>query len=83
MTDGRNTTELPDDFIELLGCPRCLTHPEKVPADQPRGKLTLTREQDAAWLLCEQCGRRYPIEDGIPNLLLDAAVGPEDDATAT
>lgn len=29
--------------------------------------------QDAATLVCTACGRVYPIEDGIPNMLVEDA----------
>jgi uncharacterized protein YbaR (Trm112 family) len=45
-------------FAELrgtVGCPAC------------RGELRL----EAATLICEQCGRVYPVVDGIPVLIAD------------
>jgi len=30
---------------------------------------------DAAWLECAGCGRRYPIVDGIPVLIVERAEG--------
>jgi hypothetical protein len=32
-------------------------------------------DPDASALTCSQCGRTFPIRDGIPVLLLDEAVG--------
>jgi len=29
----------------------------------------LRSEEDGAWLRCAECGKRYPVEDGIPVLL--------------
>ena len=47
-----------DDLLQILACPAC------------HAELTLVRER---WLVCqnEQCRRKYPIEDGIPVLLVD------------
>ena len=47
--------KLDPEFVKLLACPDC----EKRPP---------LRLQDET-LVCGQCGRVYPIEDGIPNLL--------------
>lgn len=52
-------------LMEILVCPLC------------KGALRLEGESEredegevlAGWLLCEACPERYPIEDGIPNLL--------------
>ena len=52
-----------DDLLEILVCPLC------------KAELTLatTREADGeiieGALTCTSCGERYPIEDGIPNML--------------
>ncbi len=48
-------------LLELLACPAC------------HGGLR--QEQDR--LACARCGRRYPIRDGIPVLLVEEAEGPE------
>lgn len=47
------------DQIELLACPAC------------RGALT--REEDRH-LVCRSCGRIFPVQDGIPVLLVDKAL---------
>jgi uncharacterized protein len=43
------------DLLDILVCP----------IDKQRLRL----EGDT--LVCESCGRRFPIEDGIPNMLID------------
>lgn len=44
-------------IIEIVVCPKC------------RGKLTASVES----LTCAQCNLEYPIRNGIPVLLIDAA----------
>ena len=48
-------------LVELLACPVC-----KAPV-----------RQEADRLVCRQCGRRYPVRDGIPVMLAEAAEPPE------
>lgn len=51
------------DLLEILVCPQC------------KGELTLTAEKEeggeivAGTLHCAKCNERYPIVDGIPELL--------------
>lgn len=47
-------------LLEILACPVCKTD---VKAQGER-------------LVCVQCGRRYPIRDGIPVMLIDEAEEP-------
>lgn len=47
--------ETVDEFIDILACPAC------------RG--TIRREGEE--LCCNDCGRRYPIVDGIPVMMVD------------
>ncbi len=44
-------------LLEILACPAC--------------KTAVTLEGDR--LVCAQCGRRYPVRDGIPVMLVDEA----------
>lgn len=44
-------------LLEILACPACKT------------SVTLDGER----LVCVQCGRRYPIRDGIPVMLVEEA----------
>ncbi len=50
-------------LMEILVCPMCKGDLE----------LTVTSEADGevmeGTLVCKDCGERYPIEDGIPNML--------------
>jgi len=48
------------DLLEILRCPHCVR-------DKP-GLLTLVKD---SWLVCQDCGRKYPIRDDIPVMLID------------
>lgn len=45
----------------------------------PVDKAELTQDVEAARLECTECGRRYPVEDGIPIMLVEKAEGGPDD----
>ena len=47
-------------LLEILACPACKT----------------AVRLDGERLVCTQCGRRYPIRDGIPVMLVEEAEGP-------
>lgn len=44
----------------------------------PVEKADLIEDEPASRLVCTICGRRYPVEDGIPVMLVDEAELPED-----
>ena len=48
------------ELLAILACPVC--------------KTSVRLQGDR--LVCEQCGRRYPIRDGIPVMLVDEDEGP-------
>jgi len=50
------------ELLEILRCPHCVR-------DKP-GMLKLERE---TWLVCQEpdCGRKYPIREDIPVMLID------------
>jgi len=50
------------ELLEILACPLC--------------KTEVRLENDM--IVCSKCGRRYPIKDDIPIMLIDEAEMPED-----
>lgn len=50
------------DLLEILRCPSCVQEKE--------GLLRLEKD---VWLVCQEpdCGRKYPIREGIPVMLID------------
>jgi uncharacterized protein YbaR (Trm112 family) len=51
-----------NDLLEILVCPAC------------RENVELKGE----FIVCTSCGRRYPIRDGIPIMLINEALPPEE-----
>ncbi len=49
------------EFLEILACPAC------------KGEVQL--DEAGARIVCQSCGLRYPIRDGIPVMLVDEAEG--------
>ncbi len=45
----------------------------------PVDKGSLNEEEESSRLICTECGRRYPVRDGIPIMLVDEAEGAGDD----
>lgn len=45
----------------------------------PVDKADLTQDVAAERLVCTSCGRRYPVRDGIPIMLVDQAEGGPDE----
>lgn len=50
---------IPADLFEILRCPHC--------APDDKGLLDYVR---GAWFVCRDCGRKYPILDGIPYMMI-------------
>jgi uncharacterized protein YbaR (Trm112 family) len=51
---------LPQELLEIIVCPKC------------KGDLDY-RQEPAEVLVCTACRLAYPVEDGIPILLIDEA----------
>lgn len=59
-----------EELLKLLACPACVSGRDET-VEAP---LRLEGEE----LVCGRCGRRYPIRDGIPDLVIrDEEDGPE------
>lgn len=41
----------------------------------PADKADLTEDEEHSVLVCTSCGRRFPVRDGIPVMLLEEAEG--------
>ena len=52
------------ELLDILACPAC------------KGNIVYDQENEK--LNCQECGRRYPIRDGIPVMLIDEAELPEE-----
>ncbi|NMB53429.1 MAG: Trm112 family protein [Leptolinea sp.] len=48
------------ELLDILRCPACVREKE--------GMLDLIQD---TWLVCRDCGRKYPIVDDIPVMLID------------
>ena len=57
------------ELLEILRCPACVSGPTRREGPDP-GRLELVND---AWLVCQEegCGRKYPIRDDIPVMLID------------
>jgi uncharacterized protein YbaR (Trm112 family) len=51
------------ELLDLLACPKC--------------KGDLEEDGDGASLRCSRCAIRFPVEDGIPILVLESALPDE------
>ena len=60
---------IPQDLLDILRCPHCVSGETRVPGDDP-GRLEFYKER---WLICQEpgCGRKYPVIDDIPEMLVE------------
>jgi uncharacterized protein YbaR (Trm112 family) len=59
--------DLDPRLLEILACPS----PDHAPL-----RVGTENDPDAEVLTCTSCGRRFPVVDGVPVLLLDEALPP-------
>lgn len=50
------------DLLDILRCPACVRNGPEA------GLLELVKD---TWLVCRDCGRKYPIRDDIPVMLIE------------
>ena len=48
------------DLLDILRCPSCVRNSD--------GMLDLIKD---SWLVCQNCGRKYPIVEDIPIMLIE------------
>jgi len=48
------------ELLDMLRCPNCV-----------KEKDGLLEEYKDTWLICQDCGRKYPIVEDIPVMLID------------
>jgi hypothetical protein len=55
--------------LEILRCPACVSGPTRRPGADP-GRL---ERLESGWLICQEpgCGRKYPIIEDIPRMLVE------------
>lgn len=58
------------ELLEILRCPYCVSGPARKPGQDP-GRLELVK--NGTWLVCREpdCGRKYPIKEDIPVMLIE------------
>jgi uncharacterized protein YbaR (Trm112 family) len=60
MNDSEGEHMVSKDLLDILRCPACVREKD--------GNLELFED---AWLLCQDCDRKYPIVEDIPVMLID------------
>ncbi len=56
-----------EKLLAILRCPACVTQPHE--ATQDPGRLELVA--GGHWLVCQDCGRKYPVQQDIPVMLIE------------
>ena len=56
------------ELLEILRCPYCVSGETRRTDKEDPGQLDLVRE---SWLVCTDCGRKYPIVTDIPKMLIE------------
>jgi uncharacterized protein YbaR (Trm112 family) len=63
---GIEGTAIPEELLKVLACPAC---DERPPVESVNG---------GRFLRCTRCRRRYPVQEGIPVMLVDEAIAGEE-----
>ena len=58
------SNQIHSELLKILACPACDARP------------SVTLDEKNARIVCTVCGRRYPIREGIPVMLVDEAEAP-------
>jgi uncharacterized protein YbaR (Trm112 family) len=68
-SQGGTHAMISEELLEILRCPYCVSGETRKPGDDP-GRLEVAHD---CWLVCQEfdCGRKYPIRDDIPVMLID------------
>ncbi len=56
---GRRPEMIDKDLLDILACPAC------------KGDVV----EQGNKIICKKCGKKYPVRDGIPVMLIDEAEG--------
>jgi len=62
-----------EELLKILACPHPKCHENH--------KLDVSPiEKEGDWIVCLRCGRKYPIRDDIPIMLIDECVEPQQES---
>ncbi len=53
---------------DILRCPACVSAPDRAPENKDAGRLDAVKDK---WLVCRDCQRKYPVEEDIPQMLIE------------
>jgi len=57
------------ELLDILRCPHCVSGETRRTDKEDPGRLDLVREEKL--LICQDCGRKYPIREDIPVMLIE------------
>ena len=57
------------ELLKILRCPYCVSGETRRTDKEDPGRLDLVRDDN--WLVCCDCGRKYPIREEIPVMLIE------------
>jgi uncharacterized protein len=70
VTDTPSGGDMVDaELLEILRCPYCVSGETRRKDKEDPGVLDLVRQE--SWLVCQDCGRKYPIREEIPVMLIE------------